>query len=125
MGRQKNDGRGRLGGRAKGTPNKATSTLKEWLEQLLNDNREQVEADLKALKKPYERLKIIERLLGYVLPKQQPVDAEKVVQAEFKELDRLLDTKPDEVLDILAEKVMKMQQEQKDRGLTSLTDKAE
>ena len=46
MARQRNDGRGRLGGRAKGTPNKVTTSVKEWLSELVNANREQVEADL-------------------------------------------------------------------------------
>ena len=35
MTRQKNDGRGRLGGRQKGTPNKVTATLREWVADLL------------------------------------------------------------------------------------------
>lgn len=39
---------GRLGGRAKGTPNRFTGELREWLEQLINDNREQIQADLTA-----------------------------------------------------------------------------
>ena len=43
MARQKNDGRGRIGGRSKGTPNKVTSTIKDWISQIIDDNREQVE----------------------------------------------------------------------------------
>ncbi len=33
MARQKNDGRGRLGGRQKGTPNKSTSSLREIISE--------------------------------------------------------------------------------------------
>jgi len=74
MAREKNDGKGRLGGRQKGTPNKVTSTVKDWLAQLIDNNRKQVERDLKELE-PIERLRIIEKLMGYVVPKQQAVSA--------------------------------------------------
>lgn len=72
MPRSKNDGRGRMGGRAKGTPNKSLSSLREWVEQIVNDNRAQVEKDLKSLE-PSERIRFIEKLIGYVLPKPTAV----------------------------------------------------
>ena len=71
MARQKNDGRGRLGGRAAGTPNKVSGTLKEWLTSLIDKNRKQIEKDLKGLS-PKDRLQVIEKLMQYVIPKQQP-----------------------------------------------------
>lgn len=74
MGRIKNDGRGKTGGRVKGTPNKITSTLKEFISDLIDDNREQILADLRQLE-PKERLMILERLMGYVIPKQQAIGA--------------------------------------------------
>lgn len=74
MAREKNDGKGRLGGRQKGTPNKVTSTVKDWLAQLIDKNRKQVERDLKELE-PMERLRVIEKFMGYVIPKQQAVSA--------------------------------------------------
>ena len=72
MPRSKNDGRGRMGGRAKGTPNKSLSSLREWVEQIVNDNRAQVEKDLKSME-PSERIRFIEKLIGYVLPKPTAV----------------------------------------------------
>lgn len=74
MAREKNDGRGRMGGRQKGTPNKTTSKVRDWLARLIDRNRKQMEEDLKALT-PRERLQILERLMGYVVPKQQAVSA--------------------------------------------------
>lgn len=74
MARQKNDGRGRLGGRAKGTPNKTTSTLKGWITQVIEENKGQMLEDL-AILEPRERLQILERLMGYVIPKQQAMRA--------------------------------------------------
>ena len=75
MARPINDGRGRLGGRAKGTPNKTTSVMRYWLSKLVFKNRKQIEADLRALE-PKDRIAVIERLMQYVLPKQQAIKAE-------------------------------------------------
>lgn len=75
MSRQKDDGRGRLGGRQKGTPNKVTASVKEWLSQLIDKNRRQMERDIKDLE-PKDRLQVLERLMQYVVPKQQAVQAE-------------------------------------------------
>lgn len=90
MARQRNDGRGRLGGRAKGTPNKVTTSVKEWLSELVNANREQVEADLKKLK-PRERLAVLEKFMQYVVPRQQAVSA----KIDF---DSLTDGQLDEIV---------------------------
>ena len=54
----------------------------------LEKNRSQMEKDLKALE-PKERLQILERLMQYVIPKQQAVSAE----VDFSKLtDSQLDT---------------------------------
>lgn len=47
MGRTANDGRGRLGGRAKGTPNKPLAPLNEWISGILNRNRTYIEGVMK------------------------------------------------------------------------------
>lgn len=75
MARQPNDGRGRLGGRSKGTPNKSTTELREWVQKLVQSNMAQVKRDLKELE-PKERLDVIERLMRYVLPRQQAITAQ-------------------------------------------------
>ena len=74
MAREKNDGRGRIGGRQKGTPNKTTAKVKGWLAKLIEKNRKQMEEDLQELT-PKERLLILEKLMAYVVPKQQAVSA--------------------------------------------------
>ena len=43
MGRQANDGRGRLGGRVAGTKNKPQPTVTDWVNGLLNKQRRTVE----------------------------------------------------------------------------------
>ena len=74
MARQKNDGRGRLGGRAKGTPNRITASVKDWIFQVIDKNRLQMEKDIEALE-PKDRLQVLEKLMQYVIPKQQSVSA--------------------------------------------------
>ncbi len=76
MGRQKNDGRGRNnGGRRKGTPNKATAKIKDWVVNVVYKNRRQIEQDLQALD-PKDRIQVLEKLMQYVIPKQQSVSAD-------------------------------------------------
>ena len=72
--RQKDDGKGRMGGRGKGTPNKTTEKQRIWVQKLIDGNKKQLEADLKALK-PKERWDIVEKLMQYTLPKMQNVNA--------------------------------------------------
>lgn len=92
-----------------GTPNKTTATLKEFIVGLIDDNRMQIVADLQALK-PYNRLAVLERLIGYVLPKQQATSIEAATAAEYRELARLIDTLPDEAIDRISEKIISMQE---------------
>ncbi len=62
-------------GRPKGIPNKVTQNMREWISALIDNNREQIEEDLKALE-PKERVQMFERLMQYVVPKQQAVSAD-------------------------------------------------
>lgn len=66
MARQPNDGRGRLGGRAKGTPNKPKKPLDEWMADLIDKNRKRFEEDLATLT-PYERAMILVQMINTYL----------------------------------------------------------
>jgi hypothetical protein len=90
---QKKGHTGNPKGRPKGTPNKLTSTVREWIAELIDSNRDQVEKDLKALK-PIERVQMIERLMQYVVPKQQAVSA-------AIDFSQLTDSQLDEVVNRL------------------------
>lgn len=93
MARQKNDGKGRIGGRQKGTPNKVTASVKDWVAQVIDKNRRQMERDIKALE-PKDRLQMLEKLMQYVVPKQQAVSA----NVDFSKLsDEQLDNLVDEL----------------------------
>lgn len=60
----------KTGGRKAGIPNKVTSDLREWVNALVNNNREQMISDLKKLT-PDKRLMFLEKLMSYCVPKMQ------------------------------------------------------
>ena len=108
MARQKNDGRGRLGGRKAGTPNKATKEVKEWVSGLLTDGRARFEQALLQLS-PEEYIKTYMGLMPYVTPKMQAISLDASLEAEYKNLERLLDNAPNEFVDEIARRVMELQ----------------
>ncbi len=114
MARHRNDGRGRVGGRAKGTPNRTTADLREWIGEILNNGRAQFEQDLLGLP-PVERVKVYTNLINYILPKQQAISIEEQIEVEYRELVKLIETAPDEVTDVIAEKVKQLTEQQNER----------
>lgn len=99
MARQKNDGKGRLGGREKGVPNKVTGTLRDFVVNLIDQNREQIEKDLAALT-PKERLQIIEKFMQ-LLPKQKDI----LLTEESRQPQSRFDFLPDDVLFKIADEI--------------------
>ena len=102
----------KIGGRQRGTPNKATTDLKKWVSCILDNGREQFEQDLQELE-PRERVRVYTGLMNFVLPKQQAMNIEAQTEAEYKALEKLLDRCPDELVDKITEKILKLQQEAK------------
>lgn len=80
-------------GRPKGRPNKITQDTRAWLSAVIDKNRRQMERDLKALE-PKERLQILERLMQYVIPKQQAT-------ATTVDLERLTDEQVNQVINTI------------------------
>lgn len=80
-------GREKTGGRAKGTPNKTTTDLKDWVFRLLQRNLKQIEKDLKELDSK-ERLILFEKLLRYVLPRQASITADMALGFDEKEVEQ-------------------------------------
>ena len=78
MGRKKNDGRGRIGGRAQGTKNKPLQPLNVWAAGLINRRRAQFEADLDTLT-PQERAHVLGGIIAATVgtAEPQPTDAEQ------------------------------------------------
>lgn len=82
MGRKPKDGRGRLGGRKKGTPNKTTTTIKEWMQQLVDDSKAILLDDLLSLD-PKERWQIIIKLLPYLVRKEEAQSSDGAMPLHF------------------------------------------
>lgn len=79
------------GGRPKGSPNKITAELRDWISQFIHDNKEQIQKDFDGLE-PKDRIIMFERLLKYTLPALQSTslttDFERMSDAE---LDRIIE----------------------------------
>lgn len=106
-------GQPKTGGRKKGTPNKVTADMREWLSGLLNDNRAQITRDFSSLE-PTDRLFVFSRLLGYVIPKQQAVTVDARVEAEYRQLQKLLADSPDEAAGLIAKKILMLQEREQE-----------
>lgn len=77
-------------GRPKGTPNKFTKELRDFIADIVDENREQIAEDLKALE-PKDRLSILEKLMQYVLPKKTHTDVQQSQQViSWEEYRRML-----------------------------------
>lgn len=111
-------GHPKTGGRKKGTPNRITSDLREWLAGFLNSSREQLEMDFAALE-PDERIFAFSRLVGYVIPKQQAVTVEAQVEAEFKQLQKLLADAPDDAAALIAQKILELQENTEKQAISA------
>jgi hypothetical protein len=60
-------------GRKKGTPNKTTAQTRELFQSIVDDNIEQIKADLLELK-PVERVKAIIELAKFCVPTLKAID---------------------------------------------------
>lgn len=107
MGFQKNHEK--FGGRRKGTPNKTTASTKQWIEDLLSEGRATFVRKMKKLS-PDDYCRLYAAMLNYIMPKQQAVSIEQQTQTEFRELETLLRNAPEEAAELIAQKVLEIQQ---------------
>lgn len=85
---------GNPNGRPKGSPNKVTADTREWINELLQKQRKQIQKDF-AEADAKTRLYFYEKLLQYILPKQQHLDLKQV------DFDGLSDTQLDQIINRL------------------------
>ena len=102
---------GNPNGRPRGKPNRVTADLKTWINELLNDNLDLIVSDLGKLESR-DRLQILEKLMQYVVPKQQSVSVEAQIQAEYASLERLLKTAPDEAINEITKRIVMLNKNQ-------------
>ena len=94
----------RTGGRAKGTPNKATKEVREWIYELLAGQRSHFEECLKQLT-PEDFVRSYMGLMVYVAPKMQAVSVKATLEEDYRRLMQLIDTAPEEFVDRIAAKI--------------------
>ena len=82
---QKNN---KYGGRKQGSVNKVNKEIREAFTNLLNNNLNQIENDLKAIKEPERRVKLFLELAQFCLPKLRTIDAE-IISTNIKPLDAI------------------------------------
>lgn len=115
MPRQK--GTPKTGGRQKGTQNKTTSAIKNYITEALSEymqpakkgsKQPTLSADLLAML-PEDRVRAMTQLAGYVIPKQQALSVEQQAQMEEEALTSWLEAAPAEAIDAIAAKVIELQ----------------
>ena len=91
MGRAKGDGRGRLGGRAKGTPNKTTKNMRALLTRFCEEKYDDFVEYYEKIINPKERCEVYLKAQSFVTPKLNAVDLDiKDTDNSFKsELQRM------------------------------------
>lgn len=65
----------KFGGRQKGTPNKNTNEIREYLQRLISVNLDTLQSDLDSLE-PKDRLLFLEKILPYIIPKYNNLQIE-------------------------------------------------
>jgi hypothetical protein len=73
-------------GRKPGSLNKNTISIKSNFQKLVEDNLEQLDADLKALS-PRDRIKLIIELAKFIIPTLKQVDAEVNTTTDISWID--------------------------------------
>lgn len=91
-------GHKKVGGRRAGTPNKATSSLRNWVRLFVTRNTKQMQSDLDALD-PKDRLVMLEKFMRYTIPQQQAVSASV-------DLNELTDEQLNQVVEQIAANVL-------------------
>lgn len=99
---------GNPNGRPKGTPNKVTTDLRTWVNDILQQGKERFICELEKLP-PEEYVRVFTTLLNYVVPKQQAVSVEAQIEAEYRELKIMLETAPDEAVNAIAQKYIELE----------------
>ena len=80
-------------GRPKGSQNKATADLRQWLTDFVHGQRDQILRDWQSLE-PKDRIIMFEKLMRFVLPTLQAT----TLQTDF---ERLTDTQLDDIINEL------------------------
>jgi len=102
---------GNPSGRPKGSPNKVTSNMRQWIDNFLQEKFPELQKGFEKLDH-YQKWVIVEKLLQYTIPKMQAVSVEALVEAEMNSLAELLEKAPEEAIDRIIEKLVQKDEDE-------------
>lgn len=97
----------KTGGRERGTPNRVTADLKEWVNDILEGGKDTFIQRLGNLD-DRDYIRTFVGLLNYVIPKQAPTTPDDVLRKEKEMLQELMLSMPDVMINRLAEQLNKL-----------------
>ena len=103
---------GNPAGRPKGSQNKADKDLKTWIAEVLTNGQSKFEDSLNKLT-PGEYVKVFIGLLNYGLPKLQSMSPDEMLDAEYRRLEDLLHSAPDEAINKIVKRINRMKDEER------------
>ena len=95
---------GNPNGRPKGAKGKAKSDLVARITEIMDNNIDRLQKDLDTLE-PSERVRAITNLIGYVIPKKQALNVQQSLDYEYRKMEELINSAPDEVVDKIVERI--------------------
>lgn len=99
---------GNPNGRPKGTPNKVTTDLRAWVNDILSNGKERFNEYLEQLE-PDEYIRTFTTLLNYVLPKMASTTPDDVLRKEKEMLQELILSLPEEMVDRVTKRLYDIQ----------------
>lgn len=82
-------GKPKTGGRAAGTPNKSTASVRQRISQFVEDNFDEAVATWKQIEDPKDKLKAYTDLCTYAVPKLQAIQLDANVSSQSSVEDDL------------------------------------
>ena len=96
-------------GRPKGSQNRTTSEIRAAFQQLVSNNIDTLQTDLESME-PEKRVLYIIKLSEFILPKLQSMTIENQIELEYKKLEALLSSAPDEAIEQITAKLLTIKQ---------------
>ena len=98
-------------GRPKGAVNRSTAEIRKAFQLLVSDNLDRLQEDLNALD-PEKRLAYIIKMAEFIIPKLQSVTLDNQLEIEYRHLNALLSSAPDEAIEAITMKLLTIKSEQ-------------
>lgn len=108
---------GNPNGRPKGTPNKVTTDLRAWVNDILSNGKERFNEYLEQLP-PDEYIRTFTTLLNYVLPKMASTTPDDVLRKEKEMLQELILSLPEEMVDRVTKRLYDIQKRENNENQT-------